>query len=405
MKKIIILAFDCNPYKESESLISFNTAKYLSIDNDITVITKSSHKDDIFDFMSENKNIHINFIFVDNEKYADRYIHAKGIFKILYLKKYANKWFESVNIKLRMLFKENNYDIIYRVTPNSFRIMPDLSEFTCKKILGPVGGAQEIPINLRCICKGKNKIIEFIHRKENEKILKNKKYIKKINDFDYIMCCNDETFIALKSIYNRDTIKCITDVGITENDINTNVKEHNKYVNFLWVGRFMFRKGLDLLIDVIKDLKDYNFKLTLVGNGPDLEHIKLLVNQYDLNDKVIFTGRVAKSEVNKYYRNCDVFLFPSLRESGGNVLAESLANGLPVIGLNIAGAKAIVPNNCGILINTNQEYNKIVNDFKEAIIYYINNGVSEELRKRCLVYAKNNLVWEIKLENLDPYLK
>lgn len=405
MKKIIILAFDCNPYKESESLISFNTAKYLSIDNDITVITKSSHKDDIFDFMSENKNIHINFIFVDNEKYADRYIHAKGIFKILYLKKYANKWFESVNIKLRMLFKENNYDIIYRVTPNSFRIMPDLSEFTCKKILGPVGGAQEIPINLRCICKGKNKIIEFIHRKENEKILKNKKYIKKINDFDYIMCCNDETFIALKSIYNRDTIKCITDVGITENDINTNVKEHNKYVNFLWVGRFMFRKGLDLLIDVIKDLKDYNFKLTLVGNGPDLEHIKLLVNQYDLNDKVIFTGRVAKSEVNKYYRNCDVFLFPSLRESSGNVLAESLANGLPVIGLNIAGAKAIVPNNCGILINTNQEYNKIVNDFKEAIIYYINNGVSEELRKRCLVYAKNNLVWEIKLENLDPYLK
>ena len=401
MKKIIILAFDCNPYKESESLISFNTARYLSIDNGITVITKPSHKDDILDFMSKNKDIHIKFIFVDNEKYANKYLHAKGPFKMLYLKKYANKWFESVNVKLRQLFKENKYDMIYRVTPNSFRVIPDLSEFRCKKILGPVGGAQEIPTNLRHLCKGKNKIIEFIHQKENEKILKNKKFINKINDFDYIMCCNDETYNAIKSIYHKDTIKCVTDVGITDNDINTDVKRSNDCVNFLWVGRFMFRKGLDLLIDVIKDLKDYNFKLTLVGNGTDLDHIKSLVNQYDLNDKVIFTGRVDKSQVNNFYRKSDVFLFPSLRESGGNVLAESLANGLPVIGLNIAGAKTIVPNDCGILININQDYSKIVDDYRNAMIYYIKNGVSDELRTRCIDYAKNNLEWEVKIRSLN----
>lgn len=404
MKKIIILAFDCNPYKESESLISFNTARYLSIDNDITVITKPSHKDDILDFMSKNKDIHINFIFVDNEKYANKYLNAKGPFKMLRLKKYANKWFESVNVKLRELFKENSYDVIYRVTPNSFRVIPDLSEFKCKKILGPVGGAQEIPTSLRCLCKGKNKIIEFIHRKENEKILRNKNFIKRINDFDYLMCCNDETYNAIKSIYHKDTIKCVTDVGITENDINTNVKENNDCVNFLWVGRFMFRKGLDLLIDVIKDLKDYNFKLTLVGNGPDFDRIKSLVNQYDLNDKVIFTGRVDKSQVNNFYRKSDVFLFPSLRESSGNVLAESLANGLPVIGLNIAGAKTIVPKECGELINVDQPYNDILNDFKFAIIKYIEKGVSKSAFEKCIKYAENNLKWEKKLNNLETHL-
>lgn len=140
MKKIIILAFDCNPYKESESLISFNTARYLSKENDVTVITKLAHKRDISDFMYKNKDINIKFIFVENQKYADKFAKTKGPFKMLYLKKYANKWFESVNAKLRELFKNEKYDAIYRVTPNSFRVVPDLSEFNCTKIIGPVGG-------------------------------------------------------------------------------------------------------------------------------------------------------------------------------------------------------------------------------------------------------------------------
>lgn len=260
-----------------------------------------------------------------------------------------------------------------------------------------MGGAQEIPESLRCLCKGKNKIVECIHRKENNKILKSKKFIKRINDYDYIMCCNDETYNAISNIYNKDTINCVTDVGISNNDINTEIREDKDCVQFLWVGRFMFRKGLDLLIDSIKELKNYDYKLTFVGDGPDLEHIKSLVDQYKLNDKVIFSGRVDKSKVNDYYRKSDVFLFPSLRESGGNVLAESLANGLPIIGLNIAGAKTIVPSNCGILIKTDYDYNKIVKDFRDAMVYYIKNGVSIDQRNKCITYAKENLEWEKKI--------
>lgn len=401
MKRIIILAFDCNPYKESESLVSFETAKYLSKDNEISVITKPSHRNDILDYLNKNKDIHIKFFFVDNKKYADKYLHAKGPLKMLYLKKYANKWFDSVNEVLRDLFKKNNYDVIYRVTPNSFRVIPDLREFKCKKILGPVGGAQEIPDSLKVLCKGKNKIVELVHRKENAKILKNKNFINKINDFDYIMCCNEETYNSIKVIYKKNTIKCITDVGISSNDINKQNKEKNDCINFLWVGRFIFRKGLDLLLDSIKDLKEYNFKLTFVGNGPDFEHIKSLVNKYKLNDKVIFTGRIDKSKVNEYYRKCDVFLFPSLRESSGNVLAESLANGLPVIGLNIAGAKTIVPSECGILIDINQDYNKIINDFRNAMLYFVKNSIDNKIRDRCIEYAQNNLVWEVKIGSLN----
>lgn len=405
MKKIIILAFDCNPYKESESLIAFNTAKYLSFYNDVTIITKPEHRRDNLDYMSKNNNIYMKFLFVDNEKYSKCYENKKGPLKILYLKKYANKWFESVNDKLRELFNEQHYDVIYRVTPNSFRIVPDLSNFKCKKILGPVGGAQEIPKQLRKLAKGKNKIIEYIHRKENLKILKNKKYKKIINDYDYIMCCNDETYNSLKHIYKKETIECLTDVGIAEEDIiEKNVKHNTQCINFLWVGRFMFRKGLDLLMNVLKEIKDYNFRFTFVGNGPDFEHIKHLAHEYNLEDKIIFTGRVEKSKINDFYRTNDVFVFPSLRESSGNVLAEALANGLPIIAFDVAGAKTIVPSDCGKLIDVNQNYNEIVRNFKNAMIYYIENKVTNQEINSCIDYARNKLEWKKKISILNSYL-
>ena len=47
MKKMLIIAFDCNPYLESESLIGFNTALYFSDFYDVTVITRLQSKNDI----------------------------------------------------------------------------------------------------------------------------------------------------------------------------------------------------------------------------------------------------------------------------------------------------------------------------------------------------------------------
>jgi glycosyltransferase involved in cell wall biosynthesis len=59
---------------------------------------------------------------------------------------------------------------------------------------------------------------------------------------------------------------------------------------------------------------------------------------------------VPFSQVEQYYRNSDVFVFCSLRESFGSQLNEAMAFSLPLITLDIHGAGLFIPHDCGIKI-------------------------------------------------------
>jgi glycosyltransferase involved in cell wall biosynthesis len=53
------------------------------------------------------------------------------------------------------------------------------------------------------------------------------------------------------------------------------------------------------------------------------------------------------------YRSHDLFLFPSLHDSGGFVVLEALAHGLPVVCLDLGGPKDIVTSNSGVVVRNN----------------------------------------------------
>ena len=399
MKKIIILAFDCNPFLESESLISFKYAFYLSKENDVTVITRSKCKNDLQKWEKNNKCDNLHFVYVDSKKYDFLFSHTKGIIGLFFLGKYIDDWLENAVKKIRKMISLSHYDVIYKAGPNSFRQLPDLHEFRdCKRILGPVGGAQEIPRSLMCLAHGKNKFIEYFHKRINQKTLKSKKYKYRLNQFDKVLCCNEETFDALFKIYEREDIKILTDVGIDGSDIEcgVDVDINKSETKFLWVGRFVFRKGLDLLIDSVKEIKNLNFTITLVGDGPDYKRIKKKISKYKLDEKFIFVGRVEKNKVGYYYKTHDCFLFPSLRESGGNVLVEALAKGMPIISLAIGGARIIVNDSCGYLIDVNQNYDEIVKNFSNFMKKNIKR--KSKICKKTLDNSLDDFVFKNKIK-------
>lgn len=395
MRKIIILAFDCNPFLESESLISFKYAFYLSKENDVTVITRSKCKNDLQKWKNDNKCENLHFVYVDSKRYDFLFNHTKGIARLFFLGKYIDDWFKIVVKQIKKMETLTHYDVIYRIGPNSFRQLPDLHEFNdCQKILGPVGGAQEIPKSLMCLVHGKNKFIEYFHKKINQKTLKSKKYKYKLNQFDKVLCCNEETFNELSKIYEKKDIQILTDVGIDETKIEIEHNKDTKNTKFLWVGRFVFRKGLDLLIDSVNIIKNLNFTITLVGDGPDYKRIKKKISKYKLNEKFVFVGRVEKNKVEYYYKTHDCFLFPSLRESSGNVLVEALTNGLPIICLAAGGAKTIVNESYGYLIDVNQNYYEIVGNFASYMTSFINN------RKKIQIQNINEFCFKKKADIL-----
>jgi glycosyltransferase involved in cell wall biosynthesis len=63
-------------------------------------------------------------------------------------------------------------------------------------------------------------------------------------------------------------------------------------------------------------------------------------------------GSIPRPELLERYRDADLFLFPSLRDSSGNVVLESLSRGLPVVCPDLGGPQHYVDEHCGIVVET-----------------------------------------------------
>lgn len=102
----------------------------------------------------------------------------------------------------------------------------------------------------------------------------------------------------------------------------------------LYVGRIAAEKNLQLVIRTYETLRNRNknIKLVLVGNGPELVGIR------QRHPDVICAGIQRGSTLAEYYASGDIFLFPSLTDTFGNVITEALASGLGVVSFDYAAA-------------------------------------------------------------------
>lgn len=98
-------------------------------------------------------------------------------------------------------------------------------------------------------------------------------------------------------------------------------------------GRFVHRKGMDLLIRAVAQLP--GAYLWLAGEGEDREKLDALVAELDMSDRVRFTGWVA--EPAPYLAAADAFVMPSRHEPLGNVLLEAWQLGIPSISTRSEG--------------------------------------------------------------------
>lgn len=104
-------------------------------------------------------------------------------------------------------------------------------------------------------------------------------------------------------------------------------------IEILFVGSINRNKGLEYLLEAIKDLKQ-SFILRIVGPVSDYEYYEVLsslIRKYDLTKKVIFEGPKSQSELFHFYLHADVFVLPSIREGLPCVILEAQAFGIPVI--------------------------------------------------------------------------
>lgn len=107
--------------------------------------------------------------------------------------------------------------------------------------------------------------------------------------------------------------------------------------NFLFIGRLVYYKGCDVLLEAFAKMANKEAHLTLVGGGPMKEELEAMAKTYGIEDRVHMLGSIPYNDLLQQIAECDVFVLPSSErtEAFGIVQIEAMAYGKPVINTNL----------------------------------------------------------------------
>ncbi len=399
--KILYSAFTADPYSGSEAQCGWSWAYAMRAYNEVFLLTRNENKSDIEKYLRENNITDIKVFYHDIPQWMNVYSKTGKMYFCYYF-----LWQNTVLKTIKKLHKKYQFDYIQHITLGDFRIIGTAHKANTKFIFGPVGGAQITPKVFEPYIK-MHKKSETVRQLINKSTKYNPFYRHALNKTDLIFAANRETLNYLSSLV-RDKSKCrlLTENGIMESKISTPSfikKEKNDTVNILWAGRFLYRKGLNFLLETLSLVKsNRSFKLLLVGNGPEENSLKKLAVELGIDDRIVFYGKIPYTKMKELYLSSDFFVFPSFRETTGTVLFEAMSNGLPVITFNQNGADLLINEKCGIKIDINQPLDDIKNSFAAAIRQLIeNDDLRLNLGKNAYQRICDSFTWQRKCETFE----
>nr|HMT30485.1 glycosyltransferase family 4 protein [Bacteroidia bacterium] len=169
-------------------------------------------------------------------------------------------------------------------------------------------------------------------------------------------------------------------------------KFDNSPLKFLFVGRFAFNKGIDILAQAVKELnaEGYENKLefNLVGKGPLFDEY---VKEYNFPN-LHFLGFASDPQLIELYKSNDVFVLPTLFEGMPTVVLEAMAYGMPIIVTDTGATTEMVDATNGYIIEK-----KDVQSLKNAILNYLRLDAEKRRMMSETSYSKvkHNFTWKI----------
>ena len=245
-------------------------------------------------------------------------------------------------------------DIIHHVTFSGIRHPTLMGRLPIPLVLGPLGGGERAPFALRRGFGWRAWLIDLVRDLHTWLIR-----------FDPItrFACADALVVYVKTARSRealparyhDKIEVRLEIGTHEAAALARPEPRpGQPLKLLYAGRFLHWKGMHLGLMGLAELlgRGVEARLTMVGRGPAEIAWRRLATALGIDHAIEWQNWVPHDQVGKLYCSHHALLYPSLHDSSGNVVLESLNHGLPVVCLDLGGPAEMVDPTCGRIIAT-----------------------------------------------------
>jgi glycosyltransferase involved in cell wall biosynthesis len=355
--KVLLSAYSCLPDAGSENAVGWNWAREIAACGHQTfVITRAVYRNAIETACENGLIPNLQFLFHDMPLTIQK-IYKVPLGNYVY---YLLWQYTAAKVAARVHAKER-FDLVQHITWVNFRFPSFMWKLGIPFIFGPVGGGENTPEKLRRGLGLRGRVWDFLRRASNLLLTHGPLMRSTYVHATQIVATTEETLREIPAPYRRK-VRVQQAVGIdprgphilTDRSSALPAKTKSAKLKLLFAGRLLPWKGLHLGLKSLAALghqaRDINF--TIVGSGSDESRLKRLAQNLDLGESLSWIAWLEREDLIQLYTDFDLFIFPSLHDSGGMAVLEAMSFGLPVLCLDLGGPAIAVDNTCGRVIPT-----------------------------------------------------
>lgn len=348
--KILLSAYACEPDKGSEPGVGWNWAiELIKQDNDIWVLTRTNNRTSIDkEFSVKEKPENLHFLYYDLPQWIRYFKKGNRGIHLYYL-----LWQLGAYKAAKQIHKNEKFDIVHHITFVSARHPSFMGGLGIPFVFGPIAGGERTPWHLRYHFALRGFIVDVIRDLSNLLIRFDPLMRRTFRQAEKIYVTSEQTKKILPPAAQHKT-KVQLAIGIDDTHHHESFKKITPAdFRILYAGLFLYRKGMWLGIQAFARLleKVPKARLTMVGKGPNGKKWKELAESLNIAHRIDWIPWLDREALLELYRTHDIFLFPSLRDSGGMVVLEAMKYGLPILCLDLGGPGVMVDHSCGIKID------------------------------------------------------
>lgn len=406
-KNILISAYAISPIRGSEYAAAWNTVFNLSDKHELWVIYGMSddHMGDtetLIHYIENNPTPSIRFIEVKAGWLANaiNMLNKAGFGWFFYFAYYL--WQKKALKAAQNIIKAVDIDVVHQLGPIGFREPGFLAKLGKPMVWGPIGGMKimesqflsKLPVKDKIKFIAKNYINRYQLRFSGRIRLAFKKA-------DVIISA---TLLGQQSImqrFNRESYY-LPEQGISGNVITCLNKfdDMQTQVRLVWSGSLIQRKNLKMCLDALSALKQSNWILHVMGDGPLRKKLETYAHEKGLADKISFHGHLPRQEALRIMANAHLHIITSIAEDNPAVIFEAMANGVPTVTIDHCGMGDIICCKCGVKIPPNN-YDKMLQGMTSALNSLLSNTKKLADMHQTTLICSNEHKWDKRLKTLN----